>query len=102
MGAVAGDNIGYAIGRFGGCRVVLRYGRYVLISRERLTYTATFFRKHGGAMVAVARFFVVLRQLNGIVAGIAEMPWWHFLFYNALGAVLWVGFWGTLAYELGT
>ena len=49
----------------------------------------------------VAYFFDVLRQLNGIVAGIAEMPWRRFLFYNALGGALWVGFWGMLAYQLG-
>jgi membrane protein DedA with SNARE-associated domain len=102
MGAVTGDNIGYTIGRFGGRRVVLRYGHYLLINRERLAYTETFFRKHGGAMVAVARFFVVLRQLNGIAAGVAKMDWWHFFLFNAIGAALWVGFWGTLVYELGT
>ena len=102
IGAVTGDNIGYAIGRFGGRRLVIRYGHYVLVSRERLGHAEAFFRKRGGATVAVARFFVVLRQLNGIVAGIAEMPWWRFSAYNALGAALWVGFWGMIVYELGT
>jgi membrane protein DedA with SNARE-associated domain len=102
IGAVAGDNIGYAIGRFGGRRLALRYGHYVFINRERLAHAETYFKRHGGITVAGARFFVALRQLNGIVAGVAEMSWWHFLLYNALGAALWVGFWGMLAYELGT
>ncbi|HSB03930.1 MAG TPA: DedA family protein [Thermodesulfobacteriota bacterium] len=102
MGAVAGDNIGYVIGRFGGRRLVLRYGRYLLVSRERLGYAERFFRKHGGAVVVVARFFAVLRQFNGIVAGIAKMSWGRFFFYNALGGALWVGLWGTLVYQLGT
>ena len=52
-------------------------------------------------MVVVARFFEILRQLNGIAAGIAEMPWRRFLIYNTLGAALWVGFWGILVYQLG-
>jgi membrane protein DedA with SNARE-associated domain len=101
IGAVTGDNIGYAIGRFGGRLLMLRYGPYLLVSQRRLEYAEAFFRRRGGIVVVAARFFAVLRQLNGIVAGIARMPWWQFLPYNALGAALWVGFWGTLFYQLG-
>ena len=52
-------------------------------------------------MVVVARFVVVLRQLNGIVAGTTGMPWPHFLAANAVGAALWVGVWTTLAWRFG-
>ena len=48
IAAVTGDNIGYAIGRFGGRRLVLRYGRYVLITEERLQRAEGFFRRYGG------------------------------------------------------
>ncbi len=102
IAAVTGDNTGYLIGRYGGRRLVIRYGRNMFISEKRLETTERFFRRHGGGVVAVARFFEGLRQLNGIVAGIAHMPWWRFLSYNALGAALWVGFWGMLFYQLGT
>ena len=101
IAAITGDNIGYAIGRFGGRRLVFRYGRYVLITEERLQKAEGFFGRYGGAVVVMARFFAVLRQLNGIVAGTAKMSWWRFLLYNMLGAALWVTFWGTLFYELG-
>jgi membrane protein DedA with SNARE-associated domain len=101
IGAVAGDNIGYAIGRFGGRALVARYGHYVLISQKRLESAEVFFRRYGGAVVVVARFFEVLRQFNGLVAGIVEMGWWRFLPYNAFGAALWVSFWGMLFYHLG-
>jgi membrane protein DedA with SNARE-associated domain len=40
-----------------------------------------------------ARFFNVLRQLNGIVAGTLGMSWWRFLVCNAVGAALWVLIW---------
>jgi membrane protein DedA with SNARE-associated domain len=96
-----GDNVGYAIGRFGGRRVVLRYGRFLLINKRRLAHAEGFFKRRGGSVVVVARFFEVLRQFNGLVAGIAEMPWLSFLFYNALGAALWVCFWCILFYEVG-
>jgi membrane protein DedA with SNARE-associated domain len=101
IGAVTGDNIGYGIGRFGGRRLVLRYGPYLLVTERRLQRVEAVFRRRGGVIVVAARFFAVLRQLNGIVAGIAKMPWWQFLPYNGLGAALWVGFWGTLFYQVG-
>src|SRR5262245_22755540 len=44
-----------------------------------------------------ARFFPVLRQLNGIVAGALGMSWWRFLLFNAIGAALWVGAWVFIA-----
>lgn len=101
-GAVVGDNVGYALGRFGGRRLVLRYGRYVRITGERLDRVDRFFARWGGLVVVVARFVELLRQLNGLVAGIGRMSWPRFLAYNALGAALWVGFWGSAAYFFGS
>jgi membrane protein DedA with SNARE-associated domain len=102
IAAVVGDNVGFAIGRYGGRPLILRYGRYVFVNQKRLGYAEGFFIRHGGAVVIFARFFEILRQLNGVVAGIAKMPWQRFLPYNALGAALWVGLWGTLSYALGS
>lgn len=99
--AVLGDNVGYLIGRLGGRRLVLRFGRYLLITQQRLEYAEGFFRKRGALIVVIARFIEILRQLNGIIAGIAKMPWGRFLLYNAIGAALWVGLWSTLFYQLG-
>jgi membrane protein DedA with SNARE-associated domain len=101
LAAVAGDNIGYLIGHFGGRRLVLRFGRYVFVTEERLTKAEGFFGHHGGKIVAVARFIDGLRQLNGIVAGISGMPWQRFLAFNALGAVAWVGVWTSVGYFAG-
>lgn len=101
IGAVIGDNIGYAIGRYGGRALVLRYGRYVLVTEKRLARAESFFHVRGPIVVVVSRFIEILRQLNGIVAGISNMPWWRFLAFNAIGAFLWVGFWGTLFYLAG-
>ena len=100
-GAVAGWCLGTAIGRFGGRRLVLRYGRYVLLTEERLERAEGFFERYGGAVVVGARFMPGLRELSGLVAGTLRMPWRAFLVYNAVGAALWVGFWGTLAYVVG-
>ena len=102
LAAVAGDNIGYAIGRFGGHALALRYGKYVLLTRERLDKAERFFGRYGGQIVIVARFIEGLRQLNGIIAGIVEMPWPRFLVFNTIGAVLWVGVWSTLGFLAGS
>lgn len=101
VAAITGDNVGYAIGRFGGRRLVFRYGRYVFITEKRLSKAEKFFQRFGGVVVIVARFLAGLRQLNGIIAGTVKMSWWRFLAYNTLGAALWVAFWGMLFYELG-
>ena len=101
-GAILGDNLGYVIGHFAGRRLVLRYGRYVFITRNRLDFAEKFFKRHGGIVVLFARFIEVLRQLNGIIAGIVQMRWQRFFLYNALGAALWVSVWVILFYQVGT
>lgn len=99
--AVLGDNVGYAIGRFGGRRLVIRHGARVGINAERLNRTEHFFAHYGPEIVIVARFFPVLRQFNGIVAGSAGMDWKRFASYNMLGGLLWVGAWSSGVYYFG-
>jgi membrane protein DedA with SNARE-associated domain len=101
LAAVLGDNIGFAIGRFGGRRLVVRYGARIGITERRLASVESFFHRFGGEVVLLARFFAVVRQLNGIVAGTAGMRWWRFLAYNAAGAALWVSAWGFGVYYFG-
>lgn len=99
--AVTGDSIGYLIGATGGHRLLVRFGSRIGITLERLQKVEEFFARYGDAVIVFARFFVILRQLNGIVAGSLEMPWPRFFLYNSIGAALWVGFWGGLTYWLG-
>jgi membrane protein DedA with SNARE-associated domain len=101
IAAVIGDNIGFVVGHFGGRPLAERFGRYVFLTRERLDRAETFFNRHGGKIVTVARFIDGLRQINGLLAGIVGMHWLKFLGYNALGAVLWVGTWSAVGYLAG-
>lgn len=100
--AVLGDNIGYALGRTGGRSLVLRFGRYVLLTEKRLDGAQAWFTDHGGKVVVIARFVEGLRQANGWIAGITSMRWLTFLLFNAIGAVLWVGVWLTIGYVSGS
>ncbi len=101
VAAVAGDNVGYAIGRFGGRAVVDRWGKYVFLTAERLDKAENFFNNHGGKIIVIARFVEGLRQANGLIAGIIEMHWLKFVAFNALGAALWVGTWVSVGYFAG-
>jgi membrane protein DedA with SNARE-associated domain len=101
-GAVIGDNIGFAIGRFGGRLLVDRYGRYVLLTAERLDRVTAFFERRGAGVIVVARFIEGLRQANGIIAGTTGMHWARFLAFNALGALLWVAVWVSVGYFSGS
>jgi membrane protein DedA with SNARE-associated domain len=101
LAAIIGDNIGYVIGYFGGRTLVLRFGKYVHLTSERLDKAERFFDRYGGLVVAGARFVEGLRQANGIVAGTIRMPWLKFLAFNALGAALWVGVWASIGYLAG-
>jgi len=102
IAAVAGDNIGFAIGHYGGRALVLRWGRYVRLTEERLDKAEAFFDRHGAWIITIARFIEGLRQANGIIAGIVGLRWLRFLAFNALGAALWVGTWVTLGYLAGS
>jgi membrane protein DedA with SNARE-associated domain len=101
IAAIVGDNIGFAVGHFGGRPLALNWGRYVRLTPERLDRAQGFFSRHGGKIVTIARFIEGLRQVNGIIAGIAKMHWLRFVAFNALGAALWVGVWATIGYTGG-
>ncbi len=101
LGAVVGDQIGYWIGREGGRPFVLRWGRYVRITPERLSRAEAFFARHGGKAVFFARFFAGLRVFGALVAGISRMHWRTFALYNALGGLVWATAAVVVGYLLG-
>ena len=101
IAAIIGDNIGFAIGHFGGRALALRWGKYVFLTAERLDKAEAFFDRRGAIVITFARFVEGLRQANGIIAGITGMHWLRFLIFNAIGAALWVGTWVSLGYFAG-
>ncbi|HEY1702201.1 MAG TPA: DedA family protein [Trebonia sp.] len=101
LAAVLGDNVGYAIGRYGGRALVARWGKHVWLTEERLATAETFFERHGGKIIVIARFIEGLRQANGLIAGITRMRWLKFAAYNMIGAALWVGCWVSIGFFAG-
>jgi membrane protein DedA with SNARE-associated domain len=97
-GSVLGDNVGFLIGKTICRATIVRYGGKIGLTEARINAVEETFSRYGPATVMFARFFPVLRQLNGIVAGALRMPWWRFLLFNAIGAALWVGVWVSVVY----
>lgn len=101
LGAIVGDQIGYWVGRKGGRPFVLRWGRYLLVTPERLARAERFFERHGGKAVFLARFVAGLRVFGALVAGTSRMPWRRFFLYNALGGAVWATAAVSVGYLLG-
>ena len=102
IAAVVGDNIGFAIGQYGGHPLLERFGKYIFLTPERINKAEAFFNRHGGKVVTIARFVEGLRQANGLIAGISSMRWPKFILFNAIGAALWVGLWASVGYFGGS
>lgn len=92
--AIGGDAANYAIGRFAGVRIIQlartdpRWGRW--INPAYVARAHEFFERHGGKAIVLARFMPIVRTFVPFVAGVAEMSYPAFAFYNVAGALVWV------------
>jgi membrane-associated protein len=100
-GAIVGDNIGYAIGRHGGRRLLERPGRLEAHRRRVLEKGEPFFERHGPKAVFLGRWILGLRVWASWLAGITHMRWPSFLFWNAAGGITWAVTVGLAAYLIG-
>jgi membrane protein DedA with SNARE-associated domain len=90
--AIIGDNIGFALGHFGGKPFFFRFGPRFGVSHENYALTERFFDRWGGPAVMVARFVPVVRVVAAIAAGASGMRWRHFMPWQAAGACLWAAY----------
>jgi membrane protein DedA with SNARE-associated domain len=101
-GAILGDNLGYLLGRFGGSRLLQRYGKYVRLDDRRLRLGRYLFQRHGGKVVFYGRFVAVLRAWAAFLAGAHRMPWRRFSVFNAAGGMVWATLMGLAGYAFGS
>lgn len=88
--AIAGDQIGYWIGRKAGPALYKREDS-LLFRRSHLQRAHEFYEKYGGRAVIFARFVPIVRTFCPPVAGAAFMPYTRYLLFDIFGGVLWVG-----------
>ena len=88
VAAILGDSVGYWFGKKAGPRIFTRDDS-LLFRRKNLLAAQTFYERHGGKTIILARFMPFIRTFAPIVAGAVEMKYPQFLFFNVVGAILW-------------
>jgi membrane protein DedA with SNARE-associated domain len=99
--AIAGDNVGYLIGRTLGRDVLEAHGPLHERRKRLLAAGDRFFDKHGNKAVFLGRWVALVRISAAWMAGISEMPFRHFFLWNALGGITWATTVGLVAYFAG-
>jgi membrane-associated protein len=100
LAAIAGDQVGYAIGRKAGPAVFKRpdsrFFREEYVERSR-----EFFDRYGARTIVIARFVPIVRTLAPVMAGVSRMNYRTFVFFNVIGGIGWGVSVTTLGYFLG-
>jgi membrane protein DedA with SNARE-associated domain len=89
LGNLLGSLVAYYVGAWGGRPLVLRYGRYLLISHHDLDLADRWFERYGNWTVFFSRLLPVVRTFISVPAGVARMPIWQFSIYSFLGSFPW-------------
>jgi membrane protein DedA with SNARE-associated domain len=89
LGNTIGSVAAYYAGMWAGRPLILKYGKYVLLSRHDLDMTDRWFSRSGTWTVLVSRVLPVVRTYISLPAGIAKMNIWKFIVYTFLGSFVW-------------
>lgn len=100
VAAILGDAVNYSIGRKIGPKV-FGWENSRFFNRDAFDRTHAFYEKHGPITIVVARFLPFVRTFAPFVAGVAQMHYPRFAFYNITGGILWVSSLTTLGYLFG-
>lgn len=101
VGCVVGSAVAYWIGANGGRPLLLRYGRYILISHHDADRADAWFAEHGDATIFFTRLMPIIRTFISLPAGIARMNFRKFVVFTFLGSLPWCLALGIAGYKLG-
>lgn len=101
IAATLGDNLGFALGYYGGRPLLARYQSIFRIRNATIERGESLFAKYGVVTVFFARFVFGMRIITGPLAGVLRMPWRKFLVSNFLGAAVWVSVISAAGYLFG-
>jgi len=100
-GSLAGAYANYYLARYLGRPVLFKYGKYFLISPEKLQRIERFFLRHGEISTFIGRLLPVVRHLISIPAGLAQMTHLRFSLYTLLGSFIWCSILTWIGYAIG-
>ncbi|MDE3108359.1 MAG: VTT domain-containing protein [Acidobacteriota bacterium] len=98
--AIAGDQLGYWIGRKTG-ETLYRREDSLIFKKRHLRQAHDFYERHGAKAVIIARFVPIVRTFCPPVAGAAKMTYKRYLLFDVIGGILWVWSMLFIGYTLG-
>lgn len=101
IAAIGGDSVGYWMGKEFGSRFFKKEKKSIIFDPKHLQKAHSFYEKHGGKAIILARFIPVIRTFAPIAAGMANMDYKKFLLFNISGGLLWSSGMLLLGYFLG-
>lgn len=101
FGCTIGSIAAYVAGFYAGRPLIIRYGKYFLISEKHLVTAENWFGKWGDKATFIARLLPVIRTVISLPAGIAKMDFRKFVFYSFVGSVPWTLMLAYAGYSLG-
>lgn len=101
LGSTLGAIIIYLIALKVGRRIVLKIGKYILISESKLEKSEAWFQKHGKMAVLLGRLAPGVRELISIPAGLSRMNFFEFTLFTFIGSFLWSLSLTMIGYYLG-
>ncbi|WKA56494.1 DedA family protein [Planococcus shixiaomingii] len=101
IGGVLGPLTLYALGRYGGRPMVLKFGKYFLVTDNHINKSDRFFEKYGGGVAFFGRFVPGVRTAVSIPCGMAKMNIWKFIAYTYVAMLPITALYVYLGYKLG-
>ena len=89
LGNLLGSWVAYWISYKGGRPLLMKYGKYVLVTQREVDQAEAWFQKYGELAVFASRMLPVVRTFISVPAGLARMNFWKFSFYTFVGSYPW-------------
>ena len=98
--AISGDAVNYSIGKWVGNKV-FSWENSRWFNKEAFNKTHEFYEKHGPITIVIGRFMPFIRTFTPFVAGVGQMTYPRFAFYNVIGGLIWVCGLTSIGYLVG-
>lgn len=92
LGSILGSSLNYALGYVYGREFLIKYGRKIGLTEDRLKKIEVLFLKRGELTIVIARLFPLLRQYISFPAGVVKMKLYKFIIYTGIGYLLYIGY----------